>query len=212
VADKITTRRQRITRSASSTPRTRAACAFVLAVALSACNAKPVPTSDQPPSAYGLGQTPTPAQLAALDIDVDTTGHGLPPGQGTAAEGAAVYTQLCASCHGAKGEGIRPAPALIGRTPDAGHVFANDAQAVRTIGNYWPYATTIFDYVRRAMPLAAPGTLTAEQTYAVVAYLLRENGLITDATVINAQSLPTVQMPARKYFVNDNRTGGPGFR
>lgn len=208
----ITTYRERYVGIGTSATRMHAACALVLALALSACNTKPDPTGEVSPSTYGFGRTPTPAQLAALDIDVDTTGHGLPPGQGTAAEGAAVYTQLCASCHGAKGEGIRPAPALIGRAPDAGHVFANDPQAVKTIGNYWPYATTVFDYVRRAMPLAAPGSLTAEQTYAVVAYLLRENGLIADSTVMNAKSLPAVQMPARKYFVKDNRTGGAGFR
>lgn len=184
----------------------------VLLIMTAACSASPKDDRTTDAASYGFGKTPTPTQLAALDIDVDTTGHGLPPGQGTAAEGAAVYTQLCASCHGAKGEGIRPAPALIGRTPDAGHVFANDPQAVKTIGNYWPYATTVFDYVRRAMPLATPGSLTAEQTYAVVAYLLRENGVIADTTVMNAQSLPLVQMPARKYFVKDNRTGGPGFR
>lgn len=186
--------------------------ATVLLISSSACSGTPKDDRTTDAASYGFGKTPTPTQLAALDIDVDTTGHGLPPGQGTAAEGAAVYTQLCASCHGAKGEGIRPAPALIGRTPDAGHVFANDPQAVKTIGNYWPYATTVFDYVRRAMPLATPGSLTAEQTYAVVAYLLRENGVIADTTVMNAQSLPLVQMPARKYFVKDNRTGGPGFR
>lgn len=184
----------------------------VLLIISTACSGTPKDDRTTDAAGYGFGKTLTPTQLAALDIDVDTTGHGLPPGQGTAGEGAAVYMQLCASCHGAKGEGIRPAPALIGRTPDAGHVFANDLQAVKTIGNYWPYATTVFDYVRRAMPLAAPGSMTAEQTYAVVAYLLRENGIITDATVMNAQSLPQVQMPARKYFVQDNRTGGPGFR
>ncbi len=194
----------------------RVACARAVRVAVLvftvACDRAPTDRTSATPSSYGFGTTPTAAQLAALDIDVDPTGHGLPPGQGTAAEGAVVYTQLCASCHGAKGEGIRPAPPLIGRTPDAGHVFANDLQAPKTIGNYWPYATTVFDYVRRAMPLAAPGSLSAEQTYAVVAYLLRENGIIADSTVMNAQSLPAVQMPALKYFVKDNRTGGAGFR
>lgn len=164
------------------------------------------------PATFGLGQTPSPATLVAIDIDIDANGRGLPPGRGTAAEGAVLYAQQCASCHGAKGEGIRPAPALIGRVPDAGHAFATDPRAVKTIGNYWPYATTIFDYVRRTMPLATPGSLTDNEVYALVAYLLRENGIIADTLVIDATSLPAVQMPARRFFVPDNRSGGAGFR
>lgn len=163
-------------------------------------------------TAYGLGHTPSAATLAALDIDVDPTGHGLPSGEGTAAEGRAVYAKLCASCHGPTGEGVRPAPKIIGRTPAAGHVFATDGAAERTIGNYWPYATTLFDYVRRAMPLNTPGTLSAHDTYAVVAYLLSENGVIAATSAMNARSLPAVTMPARKFFVMDDRTGGAGFR
>ena len=189
---------------------TRVACMVIVSTALTACGAKPERSAD--PSTYGLGHAPSAAQLAALDIDVDPSGKGLPPGQGTSADGAVIYAQQCASCHGAKGEGIPPAPALIGRTPDAGFAFANDAKAVRTIGNYWPYATTVYDYVNRAMPITAPGTLTADQTYSLVAFLLNANGVIADTLTMNAQTLPAVQMPARKFFVKDNRAGGSGFR
>ena len=189
---------------------TRLVPAIILLTALSACTAPKDAAAN--PSTYGLGREPSAAQLAALDIDVDASGHGLPPGQGTAAEGATVYAQQCAVCHGTKGEGVAPAPPLIGRTPDAGYAFASDGKAPRTIGNYWPYATTVFDYIRRAMPLSLPGTLTADQTYSLVAFLLRENGIIADSLVMNAQTLPAVQMPAKKFFVKDNRTGGAGFR
>ena len=190
--------------------RTGALCAAVMLLLLSACGNRTDRVSDA--ANYGLGRTPDATQLAALDIDVDASGHGLPLGQGTAAEGAILYAQQCAMCHGAKGEGIRPAPKLVGRTPSAGHVFANDAGASQTIGNYWPYATTVYDYVKRAMPLLTPGSLTPNQTYSLVAFLLRENGIIDSAQTINAQSLPLIKMPARAFFVNDNRTGGSGFR
>ena len=190
--------------------RTNPLCTVVMLLWLSACNTNAARAPDV--VTYGLGRTPDATQLAALDIDVDTSGHGLPRGQGTAAEGAILYVQQCAMCHGAKGEGIRPAPKLVGRTPAAGHVFANDAGASQTIGNYWPYATTVYDYVKRAMPLLTPGSLTPNQTYSLVAYLLSENGIIDSAQTMNAQSLPAVKMPARAFFVNDNRTGGVGFR
>jgi mono/diheme cytochrome c family protein len=188
----------------------RAIGKMLLPIVLTACGSSSERAVD--PVTYGLGHTPSAATLAALDIDVDLRGRGLPPGQGTAAEGAILYARQCAACHGAKGEGVRPAPKLVGRTPAAGHAFANDGQADRTIGNYWPYATTVYDYVKRAMPLNTPGTLTPDQTYSLVAYLLSENGIIAATATMNAQTLPAVQMPARAFFVNDNRTGGPGFR
>lgn len=176
---------------------------------LSACSTKAQPKSDID---YGLGRAPDAAKLAALDIDIDASGHGLPPGEGTAQEGALLYVQQCAQCHGAKGQGVRPAPKLIGRTPAAGYAFANDAEADQTIGNYWPYATTLYDYVHRAMPLLTPGSLTPDQTYSLVAYLLSENGIIAATAPMNAETLPAVRMPARAFFVNDNRAGGAGFR
>lgn len=162
---------------------------------------------------YGLGRTPQPERLAALDIDVDTTGHGLPVGSGTATEGATVFAAQCASCHGARGEGVAPVPPLVGRTPNVGYDFASADRAPRTIGNYWPYATTVFDYVRRAMPLNTPGSLTANETYAVVAWLLQQNDIIAADAVLDATTLPKVTMPARGIFVPDDReNGGPTFR
>lgn len=182
--------------------------AFAACALLAACDTTP---SAADPS-YGLGHTPTPARLAAIDIDVDPSGAGLPEGRGTAADGAAVYAAKCASCHGAKGEGVAPVPALVGRTPDVGYDFARADRAPRTIGNYWPYATTVFDYVRRAMPQNAPGSLSDTETYAVVAWLLHENGIIAADAEMNATTLSAVQMPARGIFVRDDRQGGRPFR
>ena len=164
------------------------------------------------PSSYGLGHTPSTAEIAALDIDANPSGIGLPAGQGTAAAGVVLYVQKCAMCHGPKGEGIDKSPRLIGRAPPSGFVFATDAKAPKTIGNYWPYATTLYDYMHRAMPLNAPGSLTPDETYSLVAYLLSENGIVPANTVIDAKSLPAITMPARPHFVPDNRTGGSTFR
>jgi mono/diheme cytochrome c family protein len=164
---------------------------------------------DRAPQRLMIGTPVTPQEVAAADIDVLPNGAGLPPGRGTAAEGAKVYAASCASCHGPNGEGQGTYPALIGG-PRGTFDFASDPKMVRTIGNYWPYATTVFDYVRRAMPLTAPGSLTADQTYAVTAYLLARNGLIDSSAVVDASSLPKVIMPARDHFVLDDRHASMG--
>lgn len=164
------------------------------------------------PEQLGLGHAPTAQQVAAIDIDANPAGVGLPPGQGTYAEGATVFAQKCAFCHGAKGEGVGPYPKLIGAEPKQGFPFARDAKIVKTIGNYWPYSTTVYDYVHRAMPFNAPGSLTPNESYALVAWLLAENEVIPRDAVMNAQTLPKVQMPARSHFVLDDRRGGQPFR
>ncbi len=164
------------------------------------------------PSTYGLGTAATPAQIAAIDIDVNPTGAGLPAGEGTAATGAVVYAQKCAVCHGPKGEGIEKNPRLIGREPPAGFVFATDFKSPKTIGNYWAYSTTLYDYLHRTMPMNAPGSLTPTEVYGVAAFLLAENGIITATQTMDAKSLPAVKMPAVSRFVPDNRTGGRTFR
>lgn len=164
------------------------------------------------PSSYGLGRAATADEIAAADIDANPAGVGLPAGQGTAQQGAVVYGQKCAVCHGAKGEGIEKNPKLIGKEPAAGFVFAGDAKAPKTIGNYWPYATTVYDYINRTMPLNAPGTLTPNEVYALSAFLLAENGVIPATTVMDAKSLPAVKMPAQPRFVDDNRKGGATFK
>lgn len=165
-----------------------------------------------PANSYGLGRAPTAAEIEAIDVDVNPVGVGLPPGQGTAATGAIVYAQKCALCHGPKGEGIDKNPRLVGREPPPGFVFATDFKAPKTIGNYWPYATTLYDYIHRTMPFNAPGSLTPDETYGVVAWLLVENGHIPAGHTIDARSLPAVKLPAQRHLVPDNRTGGQGFR
>ena len=123
-----------------------------------------------------------------MNIDVSPNGAGLPPGSGTPEQGAAVYAASCASCHGANGEGKPPAYPQLDRRPEGTFDFASDYKIPRTIGNYWPYATTLYDYIRRAMPLTAPGSLTAEQTYAVTAYLLNREGIVPAGHVARCAS------------------------
>jgi S-disulfanyl-L-cysteine oxidoreductase SoxD len=159
---------------------------------------------------YGIGHDVTSAEIAARDVDVGPDGAGLPPGRGTAAEGEFVFTNKCASCHGPHGEGKLPLyPRLVGRDPRAQtFAFATDPSLSRTIGDYWPYATTVFDYVRRAMPFTAPGTLTNDEVYAVTAYLLAANQVIPSTATMDATSLSKVKMPAVGRFVPDTRRGG----
>jgi cytochrome c len=180
----------------------------VSAQARPAAPAKPQPQpskgSPNEPARFGIGRPATPAEIAALDIDVGPDGAGLPPGRGTAADGAPIYAARCAGCHGKTGkEG--PNDILVGRLPDDAFTFARDPRAPKTIGSYWPYATTIFDYVRRAMPPDAPGSLKDNEVYGLVAYLLTLNELIAADTVIDATSLAKVKMPAHDRFVPDTR-------
>jgi S-disulfanyl-L-cysteine oxidoreductase SoxD len=159
-----------------------------------------------------IGRVATAAEIQAWDIDVNPTGHGLPIGRGTHDSGAQLFAAKCAVCHGAHGEGMAIYPRLIGREPRDDFAFGRDPKLVKTIGNYWPYSTTLFDYVRRAMPLNAPGSLSSNEVYNLVAFLLAENGIIARDSVIDQRTLPAVRMPARKRFVRDDRTGGSAFR
>ena len=157
---------------------------------------------------FGIGRVATSAEIASWDTDVGPDGIGLPPGRGSAQAGALLFTTQCAACHGANGQGMAPVfPALIGRDPRGESFdFASDPAIPRTIGNYWPYATTLYDYIRRAMPLYTPGSLTADETYAITAYLLAANRVISDTTVLDAAALRAVRMPARDRFVADDRS------
>jgi cytochrome c len=146
------------------------------------------------------GRPATPAEIVGWDISIPPDGTGLPPGSGTPEQGAIVYTQKCQSCHGEKGAG-KPNDALVG-----GHGTLTSTSPVRTIGSYWPYATTVFDYVRRAMPYTESNSLTAEEIYAVTAYLLQLNGIIGAHDVMNARTLPRVKMPNRVSFIVDDTT------
>jgi len=161
---------------------------------------------------YGVGRLAAPADIAAWNIDVNPSGEGLPAGRGTAEEGARVYAANCAACHGATGEGLPVAPALVGREPREGFPFGKSLKYVRTVGNYWPYATTLYDYINRAMPASAPGSLTPNEIYAIVAWILAQNEIISPTAVIDAASLPRIHMPARDRFVPDDRHGGAEFR
>ncbi len=157
------------------------------------------------PSRFAFGAEASEVRVAMWDVDVKPDGEGLPQGSGTVAEGEQVYTLYCLACHGATGtEG--PNDRLVGREP------WEDTPTTRTVGNYWPYATTLFDYIRRAMPQLTPGLLTADQTYSVIAYLLYLNEIISEDAVMNAETLPAVAMPARNRFVPDDRVGGPEVR
>jgi S-disulfanyl-L-cysteine oxidoreductase SoxD len=144
----------------------------------------------------GIGQVATPAEIAGWDIDVRADGHGLPPGHGSAREGEKIFAESCAACHGAKGEG-KPADRLVG-----GFGSLATSKPVRTVGSYWPYATTLFDYIRRAMPFNAPQSLTADQIYAVSAYILYLNNIVSEDAVLDAASLPRVKMPNRDGFTS----------
>ena len=156
---------------------------------------------DGAPERFSFGAEASAARVAAWDIDVKPDGEGLPEGSGTVAEGEQVYMVQCIACHGPTGvEG--PYDRLVATDP------WEDWPVNRAIGNYWPYATTMYDYIRRAMPQLAPGSLTPNQTYAVIAYLLHRNGIIAEDAVMNRETLPAVEMPARGRFVVDDRTGG----
>ena len=183
----------------------------VLLLGAGACQAREAHQS-LPEGPFGLGRTPTAEEMTAWNTSVNPTGKNLPPGEGTVAEGKAVFAAKCASCHGDAGQGMPPAyPQLVGKEP-ADFSFDDDFKKVHTIGNYWPYATTLYDYINRAMPLTAPGTMTPPEIYAVVAYLLAANGVIPDDAIMNATTLPQVRMPARDRFVVDDRSGGAAFR
>ncbi len=148
---------------------------------------------------YGLGRPATDEEIRAWNIDVSPSGEGLPPGQGTVKQGAQVFAAKCAACHGPTGaEG--PKDRLVG-----GQGTLASQKPVRTIGSYWPYATTLYDYIYRAMPFNGPQSLTPDETYAVIAWLLFQNKIIAENAVIDAKTLPKVEMPNRNGFIPDPR-------
>lgn len=157
------------------------------------------------PQRFGFGRPATPQELRAEDIDARADGAGLPPGQGSVAQGEALFASTCAACHGERGKNpVIPALRLTG-----GRGTLATAGAVQTVGSYWPYATTLFDYIRRAMPFSAPQSLTPDQVYAVTAYVLRLNGIVPGDAVLDAGSLPRVQMPNRDGFVSVHAAPSP---
>ena len=173
-----------------STPRIFAGLALCL---LAACATEQVSKGRTP----SLGVPLSAADVAPYDISIPPSGAGLPAGGGSARQGATVYEQKCAACHGVKGAG-KPADVLVG-----GVGSLASKTPVRTVGSYWPYATTLFDYVRRAMPITNPLSLSNDEAYAVSAYLLYLNGIVAEDAPINAQTLPQVKMPNRDGFIDD---------
>jgi cytochrome c len=169
-------------------------------------------SSANQPARYDIGRVASAVDLAPVDIDVHPAGAGLPSGRGTVAQGGAIYAAKCAVCHGRAGEGQGTFPKLIGAEPRDSFPFGNNVKLVKTIGNYWPYATTLYDYVHRAMPLTAPGSLQPDEVYALVAFLLARNEIVGNDAVMDARTLPAVKMPARAHFVGDDRKGGKQFR
>jgi len=170
-------------------------------------------SQDQGDTVFGFGRHATAEEVAAWNIDVMPDGTGLPDGMGTVADGQRLYQARCAACHGATGiEG--PNDRLVGRDPREGFPFGQDPSfsSMRTIGNFWPYATTLYDYINRAMPFDQPGSLEPTEVYSLVAFLLHANEIIAEDAEMNAATLAAVVMPARDRFVRDNRRGGPEIR
>jgi len=151
---------------------------------------------------FNFGTTPSASEIAAIDIDAMPDGRGLPPGSGSPAKGAEIYAEKCAACHGEKLEGVAATggAALIG-----GRGSIGTPKTKKTVESYWPYASTLFDYVRRAMPFNEPGSLSNDEIYAVSAYVLSMGKVIGDKDVMDAKTLPKVNMPNKDGFIADPR-------
>jgi S-disulfanyl-L-cysteine oxidoreductase SoxD len=145
--------------------------------------------------AYDFGRRATPDEIKLWDIDVRPDGKGLPAGSGTVAHGKSVFEENCAACHGTGGQG-----GIKDRLVGGQGTLASD-QPIKTVGSFWPYATTLFDYIHRAMPYQAPGSLSVDDTYAVAAYILSLNGILPADGKLDQETLPKVKMPNRDGFI-----------
>ena len=172
-----------------------AAGVIAIGTVLAICTVVRAEQRPAPPKGPGLGVPATPAEIAKADISIPPDGAGLPDGSGTPAQGGQVYAAKCLACHGPDGAG-GVNDRLVG-----GQGTLKTTTPVKTIGSYWPYATTLFDYVRRAMPYPTPHSLTDPEVYALTAYLLSLNGIIGKDDVMDARTLPKVQMPNRGNFI-----------
>ena len=161
-----------------------------------------IPLAAQSPT-YGVGRPPTPDEIRALGSAIGPDGDGLPGGSGTVAAGRVVFAAQCARCHGPNGEG-NVGPILVG-----GQGTLATTKPLKTVGSYWPYATTLWDYINRAMPFDQPGLLKPPEVYAAVAYVLNLNGIVREDQVLDAASLPKIVMPNRNGFVPDPRPKVP---
>jgi len=167
---------------------------FAVAAVIAMATAGALAAQIAPPK---LGRPATPEEIAKVDISIPPDGKGLPPGSGSVAQGAQVFAAKCSVCHGANAEGTPSGDRLVG-----GVGTLASANPVKTVSSYWPYATTLFDYIRRAMPLTNPQSLQNDEAYAVVAYILSIDNIVPKDAVLDAQSLPKVQMPNRGGFIN----------
>ena len=165
---------------------------FASLVALAASGAAPAQTPDY----KNVGRAPTEQEVQAMDMAIGTDGKELPPGSGTTKDGAKIFKAKCEVCHGANMEGSPMAPALVG-----GKGTLTSLRPKLTVGSYWPFSTTIFDYIRRAMPRYQEGSLSADEVYSLVALVLYRNEIIKEEDVIDAKTLPKVQMPNRNGFI-----------
>lgn len=167
---------------------------------------KPLTDTNRWPKKFGFGRIASRQEINAWDIDIRPDGKGLPAGQGNSNIGKAIYAEKCLACHGLKEQANvkLPGPILVSDT-----ILKSRP---KTIGNYWPYATTLFDYIRRAMPYNQPGTLTDAEVYSLTAYLLSINNVLKADITLNAKNLPQIMMPAKKLFIFDDRKGGPEIK
>ena len=149
---------------------------------------------------YGIGKPATPEEIAGWDIDIRPDGMGLPPGSGSVEDGEMLYEEKCASCHGTFGEGVGRYPVLAG-----GEGTLTDERPDRTVGSYWPYASTLWDYIHRAMPFPQPQSLTDDEVYAITAYVLNLNDLVDDDFVLTQENFASVEMPNKDGFFFDDR-------
>jgi hypothetical protein len=175
---------------------------WCLALALAAGLAGPAPS--EAGQDFGLGRAATPEEIAGWDIDVRPDGQGLPVGRGTALGGEVVYLERCAFCHGEFGEGAGRNPVLIG-----GEESLGSDNPVKTLGSYWPYATTLFDYIYRAMPFGEAQSLTPDEVYGITAFLLGANDLLEEGRELNQDNLAKIVLPNRDGFIDDARPDTP---
>lgn len=189
---------------------------IILLVVLSACKAQPDLNGESTslkdtaswPQRFGFGRLASSHDIDTLNTDIRPDGEGLPEGSGTVSQGKVIYAAKCALCHGKTGtEG--PFNPLVTKTDTAS---SGRSGKEKTIGNYWPYATTLYDYINRAMPFNTPGSLTPQEVYGLTAFLLHANNIIDSSAIMNARTLPQVIMPARDLFVPDDRRGGTEIR
>ena len=166
----------------------------VSVIALAGLTATPFIVNSQ--ETVRLGTPVTEEQLAEFDLIAEIDGAGFPSGSGTASQGKAIYDTRCAACHGLEGEGTSGITVLVGGD------MQSEGPPLRTVGSYWPYATTVFDFVRRAMPADAPKSLSNEEVYQVVAYILYMNGIVGETEVLNAETLPAIKMPNADGFID----------